>query len=86
MAMPERISLPAALGRTVVAWGMSDRELVLRFKGEADERSLQCDKCSRLHWIVREQFHGGEARFLVTCHHCGRSGAFLLEGIVLPPP
>ncbi len=84
--MHERISLPAALGRTVVSWGLSDRELVLRFKDGTGDWALQCDSCSRLHWIIREQFHTGETRFLVTCHHCGRTGVLRLEGIVLPPP
>ena len=84
--MHERISLPAALERTVVAWGVSDRELVLQFKGQAGDWALECDACGRLHWIVREQFRGTETRFLVTCHHCGRTGMLLLEAIVLPPP
>ncbi len=79
----EHIRLPDAAGRTLLAWKADGRELIVRFKGDPAERTLEC-VCGRRHWIVREQFRGPAARFRVTCHGCGRSGSFPIEGAVLP--
>lgn len=80
----EHLRLPDAAGRPLVAYKVDGRELIVRLRGGAVDLVLEC-ACGRLHWIVREQF-GGIPSLRVTCHHCGRSGSFPLEGAVLPEP
>lgn len=81
--MTQEIPLDSAQGMVVAGWRSGENGLSLRVRGQKEDIRLVC-RCGRSHWLVREQFSGGEASLAVTCHGCGTRGTFVLEGVSLP--
>jgi len=75
----------AALGMVILGWKSTEDGLHLRVRGSDDDVRLRCH-CGRCHWLVREQFSGGRALLLLTCHSCGQRASFVMEGVTLPAP
>ena len=83
--MPRDVPIEAAQGIVVLGWKASEDGLFLRVREQKDDIRLVC-VCGRSHWIVRENFSGDGASLVLTCHHCGYRGNFLMEGVSLPAP
>ncbi len=75
----------AAPGMVILGWKSMEDGLHLRVRGSDDHVRLQCH-CGRCHWLVREQFSGGRALLLLTCHSCGQRASFAMEDVSLPAP
>lgn len=74
-------TLESLAGVVVLAWRSGEDGLRLNVRGQGDEVRLRC-RCDRSHWIVREQVGTEGTRLLVSCHNCGRSGRWAIEGAV----
>lgn len=85
VGMVRDLPFDASDGLVVLRWRTAEEGLFLTVRGESEEVRLRC-RCSRCHWIVREQFGSDSARLIVTCHNCGTRQEFLLEGARLPLP
>ena len=83
--MPRDVRIDAAQGIVVVGWKSLEAGLLLGVRGQNEDVRLVC-LCARSHWLVRDYFSGEGASLLVTCHHCGQRGTFVLEGVSLPTP
>jgi len=83
--MPREVRIDSASGIIILGWKTSEDGLFLRIRGQAEDNRLVC-KCDRSHWLVRENFAGGGATLVLTCHHCGTRGTFVMEGVSLPAP
>ena len=83
--MARDVRIETAQGIVVLKWRSGEEGLFLRARGQPEEVRLVC-RCSRSHWIVREQFVSGNVSLVVTCHTCGMRGSFLMEGVTLPAP
>jgi len=84
--MVREIEAVRAQGLVVLGWRTAEDGLHLKVRGQTDEVLPRCPRCSRTHWIVREQFLPGSARILLSCHNCGTKVSYLLEGATLPAP
>jgi len=83
--MPRDVRIDHAMGIIILGWKSSEDGLFLRIRGQTEDVRMVC-LCSRSHWIVRENFSGDGASLVLTCHHCGNRGSFLMEGVSLPAP
>lgn len=83
--MPRDVRIDRTMGSIVLGWKSSEDGLFLRVRGQTEDVRVVC-LCSRGHWIVRENFSGDGASLVLTCHHCGNRGTFLMEGMSLPAP
>jgi len=83
--MPRDVQIDRAMGSIVLGWKSSEDGLFLRVRGQTEDVRVVC-VCGRSHWIIRENFSGDGASLVLTCHHCGTRGNFLMEGVSLPAP
>ena len=83
--MVRDVRYDAAPSMVILGWKSLEDGLHLRVRGVDDDVRVECH-CGRFHWIVREQFSGGRALLLLTCHNCGQRVSFVIEGVRLPTP
>lgn len=83
--MPRDVRVDEAIGIVVMGWKSTEDGLFLRVRGQKDEVRVVC-VCGRSHWIIRERLSGNAPDLVLTCHHCGTRGAFLMEGVSLAAP
>ena len=83
--MPRDVQIDRARGSIVLGWKSSEDGLFLRVRGQTEDVRVVC-LCGRSHWIVRETFSENGVSLVLTCHHCGNRGNFLMEGVSLPAP